>query len=41
MFCKFIDRLCVVTGERNLCSVCVLTEGALLKGRVSYALYVY
>jgi len=36
-----IDKGCVGTGERKLCSVCVLTEGALLQGRGSYVLYVY
>jgi len=29
MFCMCIDRGCVVTWESKLCSVCVLTEGAL------------
>jgi len=29
-----IDRGCVVTGESKLCSECVLTEGALVQGRV-------
>ena len=41
MFCMFIDRVCVVTGESKLCSVCVLTEVAFLHGRGSYVLYVY
>jgi len=36
-----IDRGCVGTGESKLCSLCVLTEGALVHGRVSYFLYVY
>jgi len=29
-----IDSGCVGTGESKLCSVCVLTEGALVQGRV-------
>jgi len=41
MFCMFTDRGCVGTGESKLCSVCVLTEGALVQGRVRYVLYVY
>jgi len=41
MYCICIDRLCVATGKRKLCSLCVLSEGALLHGRVSYVLYVY
>ena len=41
MFCMCIDRECVVTGESKLCSVCVLTEEALVQVRVSYVLYVY
>jgi len=39
MFCIFIDRVCVVTGENKLCFVCVLTKGALEQGRVIYVLY--
>jgi len=35
-----IDRGCIGTGERKLGSVCVLTEGALVHGSVSYNLYV-
>ena len=35
MFFMFIERGCVVTGESKLCSVCVLTGGALVQGRVS------
>jgi len=41
MFCVCIDIGCVGTGESKLCSVCVLTEGALVHGRVSCILYVY
>jgi len=41
MFCIFIDRRCVVTGESKLRSVCVLTTGALLPRKVRYILYVY
>jgi len=41
MFCMCIVRGCVVTGESKLCSVCVLTEGALVQGRVSCVLYAY
>jgi len=41
MFCMCIDIGCVDTGEGNVYSVCVLTEVSLLKGRVSYVLYVY
>jgi len=41
MFCLCIDKGCVGTGESNLCSVYVLTEGALVQVRVSYVLYVY
>ena len=33
MFCMCIDRGYVGTGESKLCSVCVLTEGALVQGR--------
>jgi len=40
MYCMCIDRGCVGTVESKLCTVCVLTEGALLQGRVSYVLYV-
>jgi len=39
MFCMYIDRGCVGTGENMLSSVCVLTEVALLHWRVSYVLY--
>jgi len=35
MLIMCIDRGCVVTGWNMLCSVCVLTEGALLHSRVS------
>jgi len=31
MLCMCIDRGCVGTGKRKLCSVCVLTESALIK----------
>jgi len=41
MFCMCIDRECVGKGESKLCSVCILTEGALVKGRLSCVLYVY
>jgi len=41
MFCMSIDRRCVGTGESKVSSVCVLTEGALELGRVSYVLDVY
>jgi len=41
MFCMCIDRGCVGTGESKLGSVCVLTQGALLQGRISYVLNVY
>jgi len=41
MFCKCIGRGCVGTGESKLCSVCVLTEGALVHGRASCVLCVY
>ena len=41
MFCTCIDIWCVGTGESKLCSLCVLTEGALVHWRVSYVLYVY
>jgi len=33
MFCICIERVCVVTWEGKLCSLCVLTEGSLLHGR--------
>jgi len=35
VFCTYIDRGCVGTGESKLCSACILTEGALVQGRVS------
>ena len=41
MFCTCIDRGYVGTGESKLCSVCVITEGALVQGRVSCVLNVY
>jgi len=41
MFSMFNDRVCVGTVDSKLCSVCVLTESALLQIRVSYVLYVY
>jgi len=41
MFCMCIDRGCGGTWERNLSSLFVLTEGALLQFRVNYFLYVY
>jgi len=41
MLSMCIDRVCVGAGERKLCCVCVLTEGALLQGRICYVLYVY
>jgi len=41
MFCMYIDRGCVGTGESKLCFVRILTEGALVQGRGSYVLYVY
>ena len=41
MFSMFIVRVCVVTGESKICSVCVLTEGVLVHGRVNNNLYVY
>jgi len=41
MFCMFIDRLCVVTGESKLCSLCVLTEGVLVHGGGICVHYVY
>jgi len=36
-----IDRGCFDIGESNLCSVFLLTGGALVQGRVNYILYVY
>jgi len=39
MFCMCIVNGCVVTGESKLFSLCVITEGALVQGRVSYVLY--
>jgi len=39
VFCICIDRGCVGTGESKLCSLCILTEGALLQGRVIYVPY--
>ena len=41
VFRMCIDRGCVGTGDSKLCPVCVLTEGALVQGRVSCVLYVY
>jgi len=41
MFCMCIDRGCVGTWESKVSSVCVLTEGALVHGRVRYNLYEY
>ena len=41
MFCMCIDIGCVNTGESKLCSVCVVTLGALVQGRVIYVLYVH
>jgi len=41
MFCMFTDRGCVVRVESMLCSVCVLTVGALVEGKVSYVLCEY
>ena len=41
MFFMCIDRGSVGTGESKLCSLCVLTECALVQGRVTYVLYVY
>jgi len=40
MSSMFFDRGSVVTGEGKSCSLCVLTEGALLQGRLSCVLYV-
>jgi len=36
-----IFRGCVGTGKSKLFSVCVLTEGALVQGKVSYVRNVY
>jgi len=41
MFCMSIDSGCVATGKSKLCSICILTGGALVQWRVSYVLYVY
>jgi len=41
MVCMCINRGCVDTCECNLYSICLLTEGVLVQGRVSYVLYVY
>jgi len=41
MFFVCFDIGCVGTWESKFCSVCVLTEGALVQGRVSCVLYVY
>jgi len=41
MFFMCTDRGYVVTGERKLFSVCLLTKGVLVHGRVRYVLYVY
>jgi len=41
MFSMCIDRWCFGTRESKLCSVLVLTDGALFQGRVIYVLYVY
>jgi len=41
MCCMCIDRGCVGTAESKLCSVCVLTECALVQGRTIYVLYGY
>jgi len=41
MLCMCIDSGCVGTGESKIYSVCVLKEGALIHGTVSYNLYVY
>jgi len=35
MICTCNDSGCVGTGDSKLCSVCVLTEGVLLQGRVT------
>ena len=39
MFSMCIDRGCVSTGKSNICFVCLLTEGALVQGRVNVLLY--
>jgi len=39
MFCMCIDRGCVGTWESKLCSVCLLTAGALVQARIKYVLY--
>ena len=41
MFCMCNNRGCVVTGESNLCHLCVLTEDALLQRRIINVVYVY
>jgi len=41
VFCMCIDRGCVGTGESKLSFVRIMTEGALVQGRVSCVLYVY
>jgi len=41
MLCICIERGCVSTGESKLCSICVLTEGVVVQGRISYVLYLY
>jgi len=41
VFCMCNNRGCVGTGESKLCSVCILTEAALVQGRVSYFMYAY
>ena len=41
MFCMCIDSGCVVAGEIKLCSLCVLTEGALVHGGGICVQYVY
>ena len=41
MICMCINRGCFATWESKICSVCVLTGGAVLDWRVSYVLYVY
>ena len=38
MFCMCFEIGCGGTGESKLSSLCVLTEGALVQGRVSYVL---
>jgi len=37
---KCIDRGCVATEVSKFCTLCVLTEGALIQWRVNYVLYV-